>query len=100
MKTTYLNQETERFTGDVLDALPGRHGLIVPRPLKLLQENALIEASENRCRALLAQAAVNDTASIAMSVDRLSHIAPEGKEYYQRLLRAYAESTARRIERW
>lgn len=94
----------ERFTGDVIDSLPTRHGglnaLLAPKPLKLLQENALIEATENRCRALLAQAAVNDTASIAMSVDRLSHITPEGKPYFQRILRAYAETTARKIESW
>lgn len=102
MKNLYADY-TETFTGDVIDAIPTRRGinaLLAPRPLKLLQENALIEASENRCRALLAQTAMNDAGSLAMAVDRLSHVAPEGRVYYQRILRAYAETTARKIERW
>lgn len=94
---------TETFTGDVIDSISARHGfntLLASRQLKLLREEALVEASENRCRALLAQSAINDTASIAMAVERLSIAVPEGKYYYQRILKAYAEMTAHNIERW
>ena len=63
-------------------------------------ENALLTASENRCRALLAQSAINDSASLAMSVDRLSHVAPLGKPYYHKILAAYADNAAKTIERW
>lgn len=103
MKCPNIESVVEAFSGDVIDTIPTKRGinsLLAPRSLKLLQENALIEASENRCRALLAQSAINDTASIAMAVDRLSCVAPEGRPYYQRILRAYAETTAHKIERW
>jgi hypothetical protein len=49
---------------------------------------------------MLAQSAINDTASIAMSVDRLASLAPSGKPYYQRILSAYADTATRTIERW
>lgn len=97
MKTLHINYATKAFTRDVVDATPTKRA---SRSLKLLQENALIKASEDRCRALLAQTAINDVASIAMVIDRLSCIAPEGRPYYQRILKAYAETAAHKIERW
>ena len=100
---SHNNYAAETFTGDVIDTFSAGRGfntLLASRQLKLLQEDALIEASKNRCRALLAQSAINDTASLAMTVDRLSLVAPEGKYYYQRILKAYAETTAHNIERW
>lgn len=103
MKSPNVESVVEIFSGDVVDAIPTRRSLntlLAPRSLKLLQENALLTASENRCRALLAQSAINDTASLAMSVDRLSHVAPLGKPYYQKILAAYADNAAKMIERW
>lgn len=103
MKYPNIESVVEAFSGDVVDPTPERRSLntlFAPRPLKLLQENAVLAASENRCRALLAQSAINDTASIAMSVDRLAHVAPAGKFYYQKIMAAYADAATRTIERW
>ena len=97
MRTLRINRATERYTGDVVDT---KHTLAAPSSLKLLQENALLSASENRCRALLAQSVINDTASLAMSIERLSHIAPLGKPYYQDALATYAKAATKTIERW
>ncbi len=97
MRTLRINRATERYTGDVVDT---KHTLAAPSSLKLLQENALLAASENRCRALLAQSVINDTASLAMSIERLSHIAPLGKPYYQDALATYAKAATKTIERW
>lgn len=103
MKSPNVESVVETFSGDVVDVIPTRRSLntlLAPRSLKLLQENALLAASENRCRALLAQSAINDTASLSMSVDRLSHVAPLGKPYYNKILAAYADNAAKMIERW
>ncbi len=103
MKSPNVESVVETFSGDVIDAIPARRSLntlLAPRSLKLLQENALLTASQNRCRALLAHSAINDTASLAMSVDRLSHVAPLGRPYYQKILAAYADNAAKTIERW
>lgn len=101
MRTPHVDYATERFTGDVIETIPTkRNTVLAPRSLKLLQENALLAASENRCRALLAQSAISDTASLSMSVDRLSHVAPLGKPYYHKILAAYADNAAKMIERW
>ena len=101
MRTPHVDYATERFTGDVIETIPTkRNTVLAPRSLKLLQENALLTASENRCRALLAQSAISDTASLSMSVDRLSHVAPLGKPYYHKILAAYADNAAKMIERW
>ena len=96
MKCPNVESVVEAFTGDVVDTIPTRRGTaLAPRSLKLLQENALLTASENRCRALLAQ-----SASLAMSVDRLSKVAPLGKLYYHKIFAAYADNAAKTIERW
>lgn len=103
MKYPNVESVVEAFSGDVVDTIPTRRGintLLAPRSLKLLQENALLVASKNRCRALLAQSAINDSASLAMSVDRLEKVAPLGKPYYQKILAAYADNAAKTIERW
>ena len=103
MKYPNIESVVETFSGDVVDTIPTKrsvNALLTPRPLRLLQENALLAASENRCRAMLAQSAINDTASIAMSVDRLASLAPSGKPYYQSFLSAYADTATRTIERW
>lgn len=101
MKCPNVESVVEAFTGDVVDTIPTKRNMMfAPRSLKLLQENALLTASENRCRALLAQSAINDSASLAMSVDRLSHVAPLGKPYYHKILAAYADNAAKTIERW
>lgn len=101
MKCPNVESVVEAFTGDVVDTTPTKRSMMfAPRSLKLLQENALLTASENRCRALLAQSAINDSASLAMSVDRLSKVAPLGKPYYHKILAAYADNAAKTIERW
>lgn len=101
MKCPNVESVVEAFSGDVVDTIPTRHSTaLAPRSLRLLQENALLTASENRCRAILANSAINDTASLAMSVDRLSHVAPLGRPYYQKILAAYADNAAKTIERW
>ena len=103
MKSSKVEFTTEAFTGDVIDALPTRRGiggLLAPKSTKLMLENAMLAASENRCRALLAKNALEDTGAMALAVGRLSHMAPAGKEFYQKILRAYAETTAQKIEKW
>lgn len=101
MKCPNVESIVETFTGDVVDTIPAKRSTaFAPRSLKLLQENALLTASQNRCRALLAQSAINDTASLAMSVERLSHVVPLGKPYYHKILAAYADNAAKTIERW
>lgn len=103
MKSPNVESVVETFSGDVINAIPTKRNLntlLAPRYLRMLQENALLAASENRCRALLAHSAINDTASIAMTVDRLSHVAPLGKPYYHKILAAYADNAAKMIERW
>ena len=94
MKSSKVEFTTEAFTGDVIDALPTRRGI------GGMLENAMLAASENRCRALLAKNALEDTGAMALAVGRLSHMAPAGKEFYQKILRAYAETTAQQIEKW
>lgn len=103
MKYPNIESVVEAFSGDVVDPIPERHSLntvFPPRPLKLLQENAVLTVSENRCRAILAQSAINDTASIAMSVNRLSHLAPGSEFYLRKIMAAYADAATRTIERW
>lgn len=101
MKCPNVESVVEALSGDVVDTIPTKRNMMfAPRSLKLLQENALLTASENRCRALLAQSAINDSASLAMSVDRLSKVAPLGKPYYHKILAAYADNAAKTIERW
>ena len=101
MKCPNVESVVEALSGDVVDTIPTKRNMMfAPRSLKLLQENALLTASENRCRAILANSAINDTASLAMSVDRLSHVAPLGKPYYHKILAAYADNAAKTIERW
>lgn len=101
MKCPNVESVVEALSGDAVDTIPTKRNMMfAPRSLKLLQENALLTASENRCRAILANSAINDTASLAMSVDRLSHIAPLGKPYYQDALATYAKAATKTIERW
>lgn len=97
MRTLRINRATERYTGDVVDT---RHTLAASSSLKLMQENALLAASENRCRALLASAVVNDIASLALSIGHLEKAAPLGKPYYQDVLETYARAATKTIERW
>lgn len=103
MRTPHVDYATERFTGDVVDTIPTRRGIggpLTPKSTKLMLENAMLEASQNRCRALLAKNALEDTGAMALAVGRLSQMAPAGKEYYHKILRAYAETTAQQIEKW
>lgn len=101
MKCPNVESIVEALSGDVVDTIPAKRNMMfAPRSLKLLQENALLTASENRCRAILANSAMNDTASLAISVDRLSKVAPLGRPYYQKILAAYADNAAKTIERW
>ncbi|MEY8392571.1 hypothetical protein AALA98_14640 [Lachnospiraceae bacterium 45-W7] len=102
MKCPNVESVVEAFSGDVIDTYPRRGvgGLLTPKSTRLMLENAMQEACQNRCRALLAKNALEDTGAMSMMVDRLSMSAPSGKEYYHKILRAYAETTARQIERW
>lgn len=103
MKSPNIESVVEAFSGDVFDALPTRRGiggLLAPKSTKLMLENAMLEASQNRCRALLAKNALEDTGAMALAVGRLSQMAPAGREYYHKILRAYAETTAQQIEKW
>jgi len=86
------------FAAQGLDYQPC--GVVVHDDGKLMLENAMLEASQNRCRALLAKNALEDTGAMALAVGRLTQMAPAGKEYYHKILRAYAETTAQQIEKW
>lgn len=103
MKKSHNDYATETFTGDVIDSFLTRRsigGLLASKSTKLMLEDAMLEAGQNRCRALLAKNALEDTGAMAFMVGRLSHMAPAGREYYQKILKAYAETTARQIEEW
>lgn len=103
MKSPNIESVVEAFSGDVVDSFPTRRGiggLLAPKSTKLMLENAMLEASQNRCRALLAKNALEDTGAMALAVGRLSQMAPAGTEYYKKILRAYAETTAQQIEKW
>lgn len=50
MKCPNVESVVEAFSGDVVDTIPTKRSMVfAPRSLKLLQENALLTASENRC---------------------------------------------------
>lgn len=53
MRNSTNNYGTEPLTGDVIDLIPTKRGinaLLAPRSAKLILENAMLEASQNRCR--------------------------------------------------
>lgn len=67
---------------------------------RMLAEDAMWEAGNNRCRALIAKSAMEETAALAFAANRFSCISPQGKEIYQRILMAYGEGAIKSIERW
>lgn len=103
MQNPMNNYETEVYTGEVLDAFPSRHGmgaLMASRSTRMMLEEARLEAGNNRCRALLAKSAMEETGALATMASRLSKMAPQGSEFYYEILRAYAQKTVQKIERW
>lgn len=91
------------LVSEVVPSAPTRRNisaLFASRAGSLMLQDAMLEAGHDRCRALLAQSALQNTGSIAAMATRLSSIAPMGSEHYQAIVDAYARNAAVQIERW
>jgi hypothetical protein len=91
------------LVSEVVPSAPTRRSLsalFASRAGSLMLQDAMLEAGHDRCRALLAQSALQNTGSIAAMATRLSSIAPMGSEHYRSLLDAYAKGATEQLERW
>lgn len=76
------------------------HMLLTSRSGRLMLQDAMLEAGYDKCRALLTQSAMENTATLAAMTAQLSQVAPHASIYYTALLDAYARKAVEEIERW
>lgn len=74
--------------------------LTASRSGRLMLQKAMLDVGYDKCRALLTQAAMENTATLATMTAQLSQIAPHASGYYLALLDAYARKAVDHIERW
>ena len=94
---------TTILTGDIIEPSPAKRSLgtmLTSRAGSLMLQDAMLHAANDHCRAMLAQAALEHTGSLAVMTARLGSIAPQGRKYYEEVLKAYAEKAAMSVERW
>lgn len=101
MKNTGL-MVANRGTGLVL---PGRREKRedlqkqVTYDLLQLQTELLLEAGEERFRAMFTQGAIMDVVTLCQVAGNAKLFAPEGHEYFDRLVAEHVEATLRQIRR-
>lgn len=91
------------LVSEVIPSAPAKRSLsalFASRAGNLMLQDAMLEAGHDRCRALLAQSALQNTGSLAAMAARLSSIAPQGGEHYRAIVDAYARNAAMQVERW
>ena len=91
------------LASEVIPSAPAKRSLsalFASRAGNLMLQDAMLEAGHDRCRALLAQSALQNTGSLAAMATRLSSIAPQGDEHYRAIVDAYARNAAMQVERW
>lgn len=76
------------------------HMLLTSRSGRLMLQDAMLEAGYDKCRALLTQSAMENTATLAAMTAQLSQVAPHASVYYTALLDAYARKAIEQVERW
>ena len=84
---------------------PHRKGLCLrPRSVSSMMgdvmEEAMVEATHDRCRALLAKAGMEHTAALSMMEMQFSNITPQGTLRYAEIVDAYAKRAADKVRRW
>lgn len=102
-KTNFTEDPTAILTGDVIEPSPAKRSLsmlLSTRAGSLMLQDAMLEAGNDHCRALLAQTALEHTGALAAMASHLSNIAPQGSQYYQAILAAYAQKATEKVGRW
>lgn len=100
---TYTEDDYEVYGGELVESIPARRSLstmLASRAGNLMLQDAMLQAANDHCRAMLAQAALEHTGALAVMTSRLSSIAPQGREYYEEVLRAYATKAASSVKGW
>lgn len=104
MRTQLNNDSIIDVTGEVIEAIPekGRRPGIWPaaRSASDILEDAVLEAQEQRFRALLAQGALQQLGALSMMESQLASIVPQSGSRFREVVDAYAEREAERIRRW
>lgn len=100
---SYTEDPSTILTGDIIEPSPMRRSLSMMlsfRSGSLMLQDAMLQAGNDHCRALLAQTALEHTGALAVMATRLSSIAPQGSQYYQEILAAYASRAIETVGRW
>lgn len=100
---SYPEGSSSILTGDIIEPSPMKHSLsllLSSRSGCLMLQDAMLQAGNDHCRALLAQTALEHTGALAVMAGRLNSIAPQGGRYYQAVLEAYAEKAVEKVRRW
>lgn len=100
---TYTEDGCEVYGGELIESVPARRSLstmLTSRAGSLMLQDAMLHAANDHCRAMLAQAALEHTGALAVMTARLGSIAPQGREYYEEVLRAYASKAAEAVRGW
>lgn len=100
---TYTEDGYEVYGGELVESIPAKRSLstmLTSHAGSLMLQDAMLRAANDHCRAMLAQAALEHTGSLAVMTARLGSIAPRGREYYGDILEAYARKAAESVERW
>lgn len=102
-KNNYTEDTTTILTGDIVEPSPAKRSLsllLSSRSGSLMLQDAMLQAGNDHCRALLAQTAMEHAGALAVMAGRLNSIAPQGSQYYQAILAAYAEKAVEKVRRW
>ena len=100
---TYTEDGYEVYGGELVESIPAKRSLstmLTSRAGSLMLQDAMLQAGNDHCRALLAQTALEHTGALAVMAGRLSSIAPQGSQYYQAVVAAYAEKAVEKVRRW
>lgn len=100
----YPDNVAQVIDGRMEEPVPVRynigHMLLTSRSGRLMLQDAMLEAGYDKCRALLTQSAMENTATLAAMTAQLSQIAPHANGYYLAFLDAYARKAVEQVERW
>lgn len=102
-KDTYTEDGYEIYGGELVESIPAKRSLstmLTSRAGSLMLQDAMLQAGNDHCRALLAQMALEHTGALAVMAGRLNSIAPQGSQYYQAVVAAYAEKAVEKVRRW
>lgn len=102
-KNTYTEDPSTILTGDIIEPSPMKRSLsmlLSSRSGSLMLQDAMLQAGNDHCRALLAQTAMEHAGALAVMAGRLSKMAPQGSQYYPAVLAAYAEKAVENVRRW